>query len=84
MAYRDLVEVYENTGQKVSLKIEIDEDGDDHADYATGWTELDHGKSQLKPRQKLKGINYRVIIELKSSDIRTSPVVKYIDIAVSR
>ncbi len=79
-AYRDLKEIYENTGQSVQLKVEVDQNGDNTADDSTDWMELTMGSHSIDLDKKLKGKQYRLLLKLSSNDLNTSPLVRYVTI----
>lgn len=79
-AYRDLKEIYENTGQQVKVKVEIDENGDDLPDKSSGWLDFQPGKHSVNLKTKLQGKRYRLLIKLSTANTGVSPLVRYIKI----
>lgn len=78
VAYRELNEVYTNTGQLTEIKLETDHDGDGKADDATDWLKLETGAHDLSLDQSMEGKRYRILLRLSSDQSGTSPLVRYL------
>jgi len=80
VAFRELTELYENSGQTVLLKIEFDNNGDDTVDDATEWMNLNTGKNTFTFKKELNGDRFRLVVDLKSGNETTSPLIRYLKV----
>mgnify|MGYP001803605816 CR=1 FL=1 len=78
VAYRDLEEVYTNTGQLTEIRLEIDHNGNGKADDATDWLKLEAGAHELSLDKVMEGKQYRILLRLSSGQASTSPLVRYL------
>ena len=79
-AYRKLTEIYKNSGQKVQIKIELDQNGDNTVDYTSKWIDLKIGANNITLKEVLSGEKFRLLIKLHSNYNIASPLVKFIKI----
>ena len=74
-AFRELYELFENTGQKINVKLESDTDADGAADDSTDWLNLQMGKNHLFLQHELTGKAFRVRFRLETKNRQTSPLI---------
>lgn len=79
-AYRDLVEIYQNTGQSVQIKIEIDQNGNGQVDDSSNWMDFQLGKKAVSLSQNLTGKKYRFIVKLGSKNPTVSPLLRHLSV----
>ncbi len=79
-AYRDLIEIYQNSGQSVQVKIEIDQTADGVTDSSSDWLELETGTNTVALSERLNGERYRLLVKLSSNNSGTSPLVRYLKV----
>ncbi|MDZ7721257.1 MAG: hypothetical protein U5R06_00150 [candidate division KSB1 bacterium] len=75
-AYRELPELFENTGQTVLFNIESDSNADGVADDSTGWMNLELGVHHLFLPNKITGSRFRVHFKLQSDNPETAPLIR--------
>lgn len=80
LAYKELTEIYKNTGQEIRFSIEIDDDGDNVTDKTTEWINLNTGIEKIKINVEEKAKNFRIKIDLNSNINTKSPLIKSIKI----
>ena len=77
VAYRELNEIIENTGQYGAIRIEYDSNGDEKINIDTGWITLENGQNKIQLKECY---SLRIHFRLMSEDPKTSPLIRKLNI----